>query len=221
MLRCLGKHRAITIEGHDVIQIPVIRPIPIGPLTGLDEILKGVNYVVVMSEIAASYASRALRGFKGRVVCIGPGTKGKLEEEGLECELPLKYSSRGIIEYFKGLERGVVAVLRSRRGSPVLKEGLEREGFRVIEVPLYDLEPYPDGVKAACHMAEYADYVVFTSRLTVYAASRCLDRIGKRCVIAIGEETEGALSEFGLKPLTPDKPTIGSIVMLLKSLLKS
>ncbi|MFB6469678.1 MAG: uroporphyrinogen-III synthase [Vulcanisaeta sp. AZ3] len=224
ILRAWGKVRPIEVRGLDVVQIPVVRTVPNEDvIRGVR--LSGVDYVIVMSSLVAKYMSSKLRSEldgSTKIIGVGPTTCNAIKELGLPCDMPSEYSSSGIVSYMRGFRPCRVVVLRSMRGSDLIRRGLTELGFEVVEYGVYDVIIDEVNAALACRLIEYADYVVFMSPMTYEAVRRCVgDRLGSKFVIAIGSTTASRIKEDGIRVLTPSEYTQEGVLNLINQLINS
>lgn len=153
-----------------------------------------------------------------QIVAVGEGTSRALQEHSIEAILPAKHSSEGLVHLFSsGMLKGRKAVvLRSDRGSTLLKDGLGKLGVSVSEFAVYGIGMPGDvsalrGVLAAILSGERF-ILPFSSSMMVRnffgIASEMADSTEiasalARCEFwAIGDETAGTLGLFGITSLT-------------------
>lgn len=148
------------------------------------------------------------------VVSVGDATRRFLVSHGIESSIPETFSSEGIgelIASMKGLT-GQVLVLRSNRGSGVLRESLTAKGIGVTEVALYDIvipgdiSPLRNLVSELMKGERFV--LPFSSSMMVrnfFAVagefadrSRLLSELEKCSVWAIGNETAQEIRKQGL-----------------------
>ena len=217
ILRASGKIRPISINGVDIIQIPVIRVIPNENLINKLS-LENTNYIIIMSATVVKYLRDTLGKLSGnvRIIGVGPQTCNEVKELGIKCDMPREFSSYGIVEMMRGLPRGKVVILRSLKGSDYAKNELQRIGYDVIEYGIYDLAPDAINVDVACRLINYVDYVVFMSPMTYEAIRDCAKKVLKgKTVVSIGRVTANHMKNDGINSLTPSEYTLDGV---LKSL---
>jgi Uroporphyrinogen-III synthase len=156
------------------------------------------------------------------IVAIGPGTKKELEGLGLNAMIPEDHSSVGLVEYLKdSIEGKCVAVLRSNKGSDVLKKGLEEAGAQVTEIFVYGL------IQSSCDVGEVTskrvDVYAFTSAFSAkcffcllceeIGRQKAMDTLSEAFVAAIGKPTAGCLERMGIRvDLTSKKSTFKDLL---------
>lgn len=199
-------------------------PMPMEQLKAFrDQVMKGQHQALIFtSNLAAEYfldfednedLKQILAGTS--VIAIGPGTSKALERHGLSVrELPEKHSSVGLVQSFGPSLRGQkVALIRSDKGTDVLREGLETGGTEVTEMHVYTTEPVLDSEEMRM-LIETArsggiDSYAFTSALTVrgfiHSSGNYVDKtemlrlLQGSLVAAIGEPTADELASQGVR----------------------
>jgi len=160
------------------------------------------------------------------VVAIGPGTKKELEGLGLKASIPEDHSSIGLVEFLKDSVKGKrVMVMRSNKGSDVLKIGLETAGAQVTEIFIYGL------VQSSCDVSEVIsrkiDVYAFTSAFSAkcffcllceeIGRSKAMAILDEAFVAAIGRPTAGCLERMGIRVnLTSKKSTFKDLLLEIK-----
>ena len=160
------------------------------------------------------------------IVAIGPGTKKELEGLGLKASIPEDHSSVGLVEFLKDSVKGkCVAVMRSNKGSDVLKLGLEAAGAQVTEIFVYGL------VQSSCDVSEVIsrkiDVYAFTSAFSAkcffcllceeIGRPKAMDILNKAFVAAIGKPTAGCLERMGIDvDMTAKKSTFKDLLAEIK-----
>lgn len=148
------------------------------------------------------------------VIAIGRATRDRLLRLGAEMVMmPSAFTSEGLVEDCSPLLRGRRTVLlRSDKGTPLLREGLEAEGCIVSELHAYRLEPEPlsDGVRriaeeaAAGKVDGFAFSSALSARTFMEQASQLLGEdealraVSAVAVAAIGPPTAHALEDVGV-----------------------
>ena len=199
-------------------------PMPMDKLhTFRDQVMRGqYRALIFTSNLAADYfldfddnESLKVVLAKTRVLAIGPGTAKALENHGLSVhELPEKHSSVGLVQSFGPSLRGQkVALIRSDKGTDVLREGLEAGGTQVTEMHVYTTRPILDSEEMG-KLIEKArphgiDAYAFTSALTVRGflhssesyvdKTKMLELLQGSLVAAIGEPTAEELASHGVR----------------------
>ncbi len=208
--------RRLTRLGADVIELPVIRIVPLEDPPGLDAVLDRIGdyRMVVLTSVNgvdALFARLAERGADARaidrdarIVAIGPATAARLEDRGIHADLvPDAFVAEGILAALDGEDLTGVPVLvaRARGARPTLIDGLVARGARVQELELYEaVADAPDADRIAGALT--ADFVTFTASSTVrhfvdlVGADRAAAMAGR--VISIGPVTSATLHERGI-----------------------
>lgn len=151
---------------------------------------------------------------KMKTVAVGPATSARLSDHGKACEVPVTFSSEGLIRHLSasgGVHRSIV-VLRSDSGSEKLKIGLEASGMDVREHALYGIR-IPRNTSALEELIRGivgGEQVIlpFSSSMMVrnfFAIAQRVatpDRIAegmrRSFIWAIGDETAAELSRHGI-----------------------
>ena len=160
------------------------------------------------------------------IVAIGPGTKKELEGLGLRARVPEDHSSVGLVEFLKdSVEGKYVAVMRSNKGSDVLKIGLEAAGAQVTEISVYGL------VQSSCDVSEVLSRKIDAYAFTSAFSAKCffcllceeigrpktMDILNEAFVAAIGRPTAGCLERMGIRvDLTSKKSTFKDLLTEIK-----
>lgn len=140
-----------------------------------------------------------LRKLSGRrFAVIGAATGKKLESFGIYPDLcPQEFTSEALGHALRErVPRGAaVWLLRSRQGSPVLRELLE-DGYELHDVPVYEIESDPEVGQAAAGRLEKAEYLVFSSGSGVELFLRTCGAIPAQAVcVCIGGVTAQTLQK--------------------------
>ena len=192
----------------DVAMVPILRVVPRNV-----EIPPG-DYLVVMSAVAADAARPHMGRFRC-VICVGPATAAAVGR----CAVPRKYSSEGVVELLSVLEPGRVVVVRSDRGSGLIREGAAHR-HEVIEVAAYSLEPRRDGVELARRLLPGAEVVAVTSgEVARTALAEFGEELRRVKLVAIGPEAAKPLIEAGLSTAVADRHTLSDLITLARKLL--
>lgn len=168
------------------------------------------------------------------VVAIGSKTKKALEKHDIHVSLmPDSYSSKGIAEMLRGIDGGIVEVVRSSHGDPALITALE-VGSVVHETMVYELTLPDDGRQQRLiedALAGEIDAFAFTSAMTVHnfmevarsmgAESRIVDVLNENAVAAIGGPTVEALRNYGVRvEVMPERFTFRDMIGALHEYVK-
>ena len=218
---------------HGVVvaaHIPVIDAVPVpGAAERVLREAERCGWLVLTSPRAVGFLSpvlgelRRLRaGGRLRVAAVGPRTREELERAGLGADVvPGEYRGAALASVLA--ERlgggGCVVLARSEKAVPDLPEGLRGAGVRVVEVPLYRVEPLRDMAEAAAVVADRFDYVAFTSPSIVRAFTEAYRRLGRSpgspgfTPAAIGPTTAAELGRQGYpEPVVPREYTVDALV---------
>lgn len=148
---------------------------------------------------------------KSHVIAIGPNTEKELVKIGVEKPfLPGDYSSEGIVEALCSEVKGkTVDAARSKYGSRLLIEGLEKCGATVFETKVYTLTiPEGDIQKELIErtLAGEVSAFAFTSSMMVRGFIKQAEKMGA------GEEVKEALSRAVVGAIgTPTANTLESL----------
>jgi Uroporphyrinogen-III synthase len=163
---------------------------------------------------------------KTEIIAIGPGTKKELEGLGMKATIPEDHSSAGLVEFLKDSVGGKrVTVMRSDKGSDILKIGLEAVGAQVTEIFVYGL------VQSSCDVSEVISRKIDAYAFTSAFSAKCFfcllcEEIGRpkamaildeAFVAAIGRPTAGCLERMGIRvDLIPKKSTFKNLLAEIK-----
>ncbi len=105
---------------------------------------------------------------------IGPGTARAMEGAGLPAdELPSEHSSRGLVDDFGGRLSGrPVTLVRSKKGTALLREGLIEAGALVDEMRIYGSEPVLDSPEMRELLEHWSEHGLGALALTSALTSR-------------------------------------------------
>ena len=186
--------RRLTQLGAEVIELPVIRIVPLDDPPGIAEVLDRIGdyRMVVLTSVNgvdALFARLAERDAdaraidrEARVVAIGPATAARLQARGIRADLvPDVFVAEGILAALDGEDLTDVPVLvaRARGARPTLIDGLAARGARVDELELYEaVADTPNADQIARALA--ADFVTFTASSTVRRFVELVGRIAPR-----------------------------------------
>jgi uroporphyrinogen-III synthase len=177
----------------------------------------GVKYLFAVAE-SLKQTEQLKHGLKKSfVIGVGPRTAQELEAYGVHVSLvPEKYSSEGLLEYFKTQEVDgkVIRIPRTTSAAPTLNNQLKAMGADVEEIHVYE-SGLP--VDEALKMRFFEDLsagrihaIVFGSGLSAKNIFKMLTEkasmehlremlVSQVTVVAIGPTTAEALSELGVK----------------------
>ena len=220
--------------GFKTVAAPSLKILPVeeGSLVRFSKLLLSKRYDCLIFT-SATAVDKVFNFFDGdldyvsqmnrmEIIAIGLPTSIKLQENGIEgIAIPDIYTSEGLLQDFgKHLIMKNVCLLRSDKGTSVLKKGLESLGANVDEVFVYRLEaaPISDELRFLVDSAirGVIDAFVFTSALSVKAffdnALKIADEKAVRMflsdsfVAAIGKPTWERLVSNGIRvDLVPSK----------------
>lgn len=237
-------------RGYEVLAVPLLETRPLdGPTFGefLEMLEEGAADVVVFTSsngvvYAFQAATRTMdrEDFRDqlsrtRVIAIGPATQLALRDFGLTSEVPVDFSSRGLLEHFqrKRIAARRVVLLRSRQGSPDLPEALRSLGCDAMDVPLYDVGLPEDLTEARAFFQRVVrgevDVYAFLSSMTVNnffelaavlgAEDEARVAVSRATVAAIGRPTKETLEKQGIRvAVTPPKATFGNLLDSLEKI---
>ena len=197
-----------------------------------DAISKGeVDIVIFSSATAVSeyYDVSGTEGFslgKAEIMAMGPGTFRELRKYGLNATVPDDHSSVGMVDLLKDRVKGkAVAIMRSDKGSDVLREGLERAGANISEIFVYSLECSEEDSRQAIskHIDVYAFTSTFSAKCFLEMSFETIGKseterlMGKSRIAAIGQPTADYLSNMGFKvDMIPERCTFQDMLMEIR-----
>lgn len=164
-----------------------------------------------------------------KIAVIGPRTGNYLEDHGLHPDLiPDDYTAEGLLESFEkiNLQGKLVGIPRTKAARDVLPQGLEEKGAKIFIAEAYK-STIPQDKKKIYELIEKimtneVDAITFTSPLTVHNLFRLADKKQEHLtrsikdnniiIVAIGPVTGKALSEYGIKPITPQEYTVKAML---------
>jgi len=143
-----------------------------------------------------------------QLMAMGPGTQKELARSGLNAIMPDDYSSIGVVNALRNsIEGKRIIILRSDKGSDILKKGLEGAGAVVSELPIYGLVPSHFDVLEVS--SKKIDVFVFTSAFSAecffntlrqeMGSSETMKMLNGSMVAAIGRPTADRLEDMGIK----------------------
>jgi uroporphyrinogen III methyltransferase/synthase len=144
-----------------------------------------------------------------QIACIGPATQETLKARGVESSLiPEQFQAEGLISTLQkeNLKGKSFLLLRAKGARKILREALAAEGASVLEFPLYDTFPDPQGLQTlkALLKTNSADVITFTSSSTVRSFKQLIleervEVLPETLIFAsIGPITSNTLLEEGL-----------------------
>lgn len=200
-----------------------------------------VKMVVLTSSTAIKYMLKLLqkRDLAGPmvrklnergIIAIGPVTADTARKEWIKVEaIPEKFTSEGLVDHIKGklVPGDLVWVVRSDKGTDVLRKGLEMAGGKVEEVSVYSLQKSrPD--RALLDMYYWTfhggiDVYAFTSSMTAeafieegekkYGVRQFGQSLNEALIAAIGEPTRNTLEGLGISvDIMPKDATFESLL---------
>jgi len=101
-----------------------------------------------------------------RFAVIGPATASALEERGIIPDLcPKEHTSAALADALiqTAANHEPIFLLRSAKGSPILRQRPEQVGFSVTDIPLYDTVPDDECRKSDRSTLQALDYLIFSS----------------------------------------------------------
>ena len=170
------------------------------------------------------------RIFKDAKICaIGTETAKSLKAIGLRPDyVPAKFVAECVLEHFKaaGFKNKKALILRAKKARDILPKGLEKIGFNVNTVELYDtVMPRESLLLLKEALSEKVDCVTFTSSSTVDNFVKLAGRDYKRKLSgvsfsSIGPVTSKELHRFGLRVTSEAKVyTIDGLVGAISRIL--
>lgn len=177
----------------------------------------------------------SLKTANTNVVSVGPKTSDALKQYDIRvnAEPDTIYSSVGVGEVFSKINRSKRRILVPRSGSstPFLKQLLEKLGFDVRELYLYDTVPHQGGPiwnKFAQHLQQGdIDGMIFTSVSSVRAFfhimsgldSDAASLLNRTTTVAIGPFTSSELSEHKIRYTVSPEHTVSGALDTLRDLI--
>lgn len=163
-------------------------------------------------------------------MAIGSPTSSALKNAGIEVsDIPDEYSSEGIVEHLGDSVAGKkVLLIRSDRGSPILRLGLNSNGAETTELISYRLEQAAMSDELVEMISQGSagriDVFAFTSPLSArFFIRSCEERAGKDAtrsmmrnslVAAIGDPTASELTSLGFKvDVIPERSTFKDMLL--------
>ncbi len=155
-----------------------------------------------------------------KIIAIGPETKKEIEKIGFKASVPPEYTQEGILKIFEKLKEKNKRILILRtEGRKVLKENLEKMGFYVKEIKVYEMiKEEKEKIEIFLPLLKKVTDFIFTSPKIFEAFLE----IGKnflknKRVIAIGSITGSYIKDKGFEVnLIPKKFTGEGIIEILK-----
>lgn len=211
--------RALEAEGAEVVDVPVIRIVPLEDSREVDRAIGRLDryaWVVFTSQNGVEAFCRRVEETTGdlrplaraRLAAIGPGTARALRARGLGVHLsPQEYRAEALVDELVRQGVGGLSILipRAEAARPVLPEGLRRAGARVDVVAVYRTEvDHSARDRLLGHIGSgRVDAVTFTSGSAVRA---WVDLLGqgvagsprRPLVACIGPVTASAARDYGL-----------------------
>ncbi len=210
-----------TKHGATPVSCPMITFRPPENWKGVDEAistLSGFSWVVFTSINGVAYfcermieKGKNFNELKGRrVACVGESTAAELHKYGLSPDyIPEEQSSEELLAALSRMVKLSGQKLLLPRGdlaSPLLREGLRKQGAQVADPIVYRNVPDPEGGQALRAELEsgHVDVLCFSSPS---AATNALKALGARAaallenvrIYSIGPMTSRALSEAGVR----------------------
>lgn len=180
--------------------------------------LAGFSWVVFTSINGVAYfcnrikeKGKKLDELKGRrIACVGEATAAELRKFGLTSDyIPEQQSSEELLSALSRMVKLSGQRLLLPRGdlaSPLLREGLRKQGAHVTDPVVYRNVPDAEGAKALCDAlhAGKVDVVCFSSPSAATNAIKALgaeagELLGKTRIYSIGPMTTKAIKEAGLE----------------------
>lgn len=158
-----------------------------------------------------------------RVGAVGEATAKALRDNGLRVDfVPTSYLTSVLGRELPG--GGRVLLLRAKGADGALSEELDKRGFAVDEVPIYETETKP---LRMMELVEQTDAVIFGSPSAVKALCsqvppEALGRLVRKPAACVGPVTGRAAKAWGfIKILQPEKHTFEELVGTLAELERS
>ena len=155
-----------------------------------------------------------------KIIAIGPATKKEIEKIGFSAITPFEYSQEGILKIFEKVkEKDKKVLILRQEGRKILKENLEKMGFYVKEIKIYEMiKEEKEKIEIFLPLLKKVTDFIFTSPKIFDAFLE----IGKnflknRRIIAIGSITGSYIKDKGFEvSLIPEKFTGEGIIEALK-----
>ena len=202
----------LAAAGHEVFELPLIRyetlPVPPGTDPG------AFDWILFTSpQGVKAFHEAGLSSGSARVAALGAGTAAALEEVNLQDDLGARTDdgvefAQAFLAKVTGPGRVLLPGPNRRLEDP--KASLNKAGFEVVELPLYQTCPVPANEWPPVSFAP-GDIVFFCSPSTVRSWTRArTDR--PRCV-AIGETTARATRPAGFETAVAAAPDLSAMVL--------
>lgn len=209
-------------EGFEVVSLPLVKTV------GLDFELpkEDFDFVIFQSAKAVKYFfdKNRLKGSE-KIIAVGEATGKALESYGY-CTymMPENYYAEEVKHLIKG-EKVKVLIPRSREGRESLIMDLKEMGFHVYAVDVYTTQYVLYRRDEFLRVISKGNMIVFASPSAVKSFFANLPKdegirvLKEKIAVCIGKTTnEELISLSGLCGLLPEKPSMKSVVKLIKSL---
>lgn len=210
--------KLLSEAGAECLECPTIKveaPPDRGPLDDAIQKIAEYDWLVFTSVNGVGffferlfYLGRDVRALANvRIACIGPATRGRLEDFGLMCDImPETYRAESIIEAFRdeSVKDKRILLPRAKEARPILPVELSKMGARVDEVTAYITELSDENRAALLSGLESRsiDCITFTSSSTVRnfkklipaeAFERLLNNVTVACIGPVTADTAVSL----------------------------
>lgn len=212
---------ALEREGFQVVELPLLEEVPL-PF----EVPKiEFDYVVFLSPRAVRlFLSKCQLG-EEKIVVVGEKTAREVRAFGYQVwAMPEEYYGQELLELFRGL-KGRVLLPRSAVGREEVLEGLKSLGLEVYPLEVYTVRAKLYEEEEIKEKLSQAQVVVFASPSAVKGLLANLRRqtaqslLAQKRLLCLGKTTESVLRQLlDLPCLKPEKPTLESLIALLKTL---
>ena len=226
-------------KGARVLEFPTIEIFPPASPRAIDREIRRISdydWVVFTSANGVSSFFGRMQGLgkdarifsKSRIAAIGEATAASLERYGVQADLvPAEFTSAALFNSLKKQNqiRGKSFLLaRADIAPPDLKDSLQKEGARVVEIEAYRTRRPANQKKELLGWlhGKKIDYITFTSSSTVENFFQALPRAIRRKIqsklVSIGPVTSETLRRYGFKPSREAKVhTIEGIIEALSN----
>lgn len=218
--------------GAEVLELPVIKTVPISPNTALAAAMNSTaayEWLVLTSPagvriffeqlLNSGTDIRALAGLK--IAAVGAATAAELAAHGVLAQLtPKTYNGAALGAELAEKASGRVLILRAKNGGEGLTKALAAAGVSYDDIALYNTvySAEQDEALRVQVMEGEIDYVLFTSASTVkgfFAACGELPEGAALTALCIGGQTAAEAEKHGIRVVISPKATIESMAETL------
>lgn len=182
------------------------------------------DFAIVTSQNSAREIVRKKMKLR-KVIAIGKKTAEVLMNAGYEVLMPKRFESGAVVEEFRDMLKGKrVVAIRSDQGGDELRKISEFADYsEIFAYKLLKLKGEEQRKEIEKVKSGFYDAIVFSSRMIAESFlencdEKCLERLRKIVLIAIGTPTAKFLEKNGLIAKIPDEFTFEGILRLIKSI---